>query len=156
MHLYRGSTEQFIGDAVRARLASQLGDRFFDEYRYRPAESEVRAWQNSLRAMTDVLQLADLRDQGIIGELRLPLTSKRLEWLVSGFVRARVPDTDARRLNSAFSPRCNCKGGKEWIREVRFLLAELPDYKGAGRVDARAIHRRPSCSIAIPRDGAAQ
>jgi uncharacterized protein len=84
MHLYRGSTDQFIADAVRARLSSQLADRFFDEYRYRPAQSEVRAWQNSLRAMADVLQLADLRDQGILVELRLPLTSKRLDCLITG------------------------------------------------------------------------
>ncbi len=84
MHLYRGSTEQFIGDAVRARLAGHLADRFFDEYRYRPAESEVRSWQNSLRAMADVLQLADLRDQGILVELQLPLTSKRLDCLITG------------------------------------------------------------------------
>jgi DUF2075 family protein len=84
MHLYRGSTEQFIGDAVRARLAGLLADRFFDEYRYRPAQSEVNAWQNSLRAMADILQLADLRDQGILVELRLPLTSKRLDCLITG------------------------------------------------------------------------
>lgn len=84
MHLYRGSTDQFIADAVRARLAGQLADRFFDEYRYRPGESEVRSWQNSLRAMADVLQLADLRDQGILVELRLPLTSKRLDCLITG------------------------------------------------------------------------
>jgi uncharacterized protein len=84
VHLYRGSTEQFIGDAVRARLAGQLAERFFDEFRYKPAQSEVNAWQNSLRAMADVLQLADLRDQGILVELRLPLTSKRLDCLITG------------------------------------------------------------------------
>jgi hypothetical protein len=30
MHLYRGSTRQFIGDATQARLAFLLADRFFD------------------------------------------------------------------------------------------------------------------------------
>ena len=40
MHLYRGSTRQFI-DATQARLANQLSDRLFDEFRYRPAPSEV-------------------------------------------------------------------------------------------------------------------
>ncbi len=34
--------------------------------------------------MADVLQLADLRDQGILVELRLPLTSKRLDCLITG------------------------------------------------------------------------
>ena len=84
MHLYRGTTQQFIGDAVRNRLASQLADRFFDEFRYRPSPSEVTSWQNSFRAMSDVLVLADLTDQGILVELKLPLTSKRLDCLITG------------------------------------------------------------------------
>jgi hypothetical protein len=29
MHLYQGSTQQFIGDATQARLANQLTDRFY-------------------------------------------------------------------------------------------------------------------------------
>lgn len=84
MHLYRGTTRQFIADAERERLAGQLADRFLEEFRYRPAPSEVASWQNSLRAMADVLAAADLRDQGILVELRLPLTSKRLDCLITG------------------------------------------------------------------------
>ena len=36
MHLYQGTTQQFIGDATQARLANQLSERFFAEFRYRP------------------------------------------------------------------------------------------------------------------------
>ena len=64
MHLYQGTSQQFIADATQARLANQLADRFFEEFRYRPAPSEVMSWRNSLGAMANVLQLADLRDQG--------------------------------------------------------------------------------------------
>src|SRR3954454_24103822 len=84
MHLYQGSSEQFIADATQARLANQLADRFFDEFRYRPAPSEVTSWRNSLSAMANVLQLADLTDQGILVELKLPLSSKRLDVLITG------------------------------------------------------------------------
>lgn len=84
MHLYQGTTAQFIGDATQARLANQLAARFFDEFRYRPAPSEVTSWRNSLLAMAIVLQLADLRDQGILVELKLPLSSKRLDVLITG------------------------------------------------------------------------
>ncbi len=84
MHLYQGTSEQFIADATQARLASHLAQRFFEEFRYKPAPSEVMAWQNSLAAMAHVLQLADLRDQGILVELKLPLTSKRLDVMVTG------------------------------------------------------------------------
>ena len=84
MHLYQGSTRQFIADATLARLANLLADRFFDEFRYRPPVSEVRAWQNSLASMASVLQLADLTDQGILVELKLPLSSKRLDVMIAG------------------------------------------------------------------------
>src|SRR5258708_5786227 len=84
MHLYQGTSDQFIADAVQARLANQLADRFFQEFRYRPPESEVRSWRNSLGAMAQVLQLGDLKDQGILVELKLPLSSKRLDVLITG------------------------------------------------------------------------
>jgi hypothetical protein len=84
VHLYQGSTHQFIADATQARLANRLSDRFFDEFRYRPAPSEVTSWRNSLGAMANVLQLADLTDQGILVELKLPLSSKRLDVLITG------------------------------------------------------------------------
>jgi hypothetical protein len=84
MHLYQGTTEQFIADAVQARLATQLSDRFFQEFRYKPPLSEVNAWRNSLGAMANVLQLADLREQGVLVELKLPLSSKRLDVMLTG------------------------------------------------------------------------
>ena len=84
MHLYQGTTQQFIGDATQARLANQLADRFFAEFRYRPSPSEVTSWRNSLGAMAMVLQLADLTDQGILVEVRLPLSSRRLDVLITG------------------------------------------------------------------------
>jgi uncharacterized protein len=84
VHLYQGSTHQFIADATQARLASRLSDRFFHEFRYRPAPSEVTSWRNSLGALASVLQLADLTDQGILVELKLPLSSKRLDVLITG------------------------------------------------------------------------
>jgi hypothetical protein len=84
VHLYQGTTEQFIADAVQARLANQLADRFFIEFRYRPAPSEVTSWRNSLSAMATVLQRADLLDQGVLVELKLPLSSKRLDVLLTG------------------------------------------------------------------------
>jgi DUF2075 family protein len=84
VHLYRGTSEQFIADAVQARLSTQLSERFFEEFRYKPAPSEVMSWRNSLGAMANVLQLADLRDQGILVELKLPLSSRRLDVLITG------------------------------------------------------------------------
>ena len=55
MHLYSGSTADFVSDATRNRMADKLASAFFDHFRYRPSQSEVHSWQNSLRAMSQAL-----------------------------------------------------------------------------------------------------
>ena len=44
----------------RRASRTSCAERFFQEFRYKPAPSEVMSWQNSLGAMANVLQLADL------------------------------------------------------------------------------------------------
>jgi hypothetical protein len=46
VHLYQGTSEQFIADAVQARFANQLADRFFDEFRYRQVEDSIVLWDD--------------------------------------------------------------------------------------------------------------
>lgn len=84
MHLYSGVTTDFVADATRNRIASKLKDSFFNYFRYEPSPSEVTSWQNSLRAMSDVVELASLDDHGIVVELQLPLSSRRLDCLITG------------------------------------------------------------------------
>ena len=79
MQLYAGTSIQFIDDTVRNRIAEKLRNAFFDEFRFRPAESEVRSWQASLREMCNLLQWAKLTEQGVVLEYQLPLSSKRLD-----------------------------------------------------------------------------
>lgn len=65
-------------------MAPRLTEAFFEYFGYRVSESEARSWRNSLRAMADVVQLADLSDHGIAVEVQLPLSSGRLDCLVTG------------------------------------------------------------------------
>ena len=84
MQLYSGSSTQFIEDSVQNRVAGKLKAAFFDYYRYQPSDNEVRSWHNSLNRMKDVLQRADLMDHGVMLEYQLPLTSKRLDCMITG------------------------------------------------------------------------
>jgi uncharacterized protein len=86
MHLYEGTTSQFLSDVKSEQLAGKLQERFFDEYRFRPADGEVRAWRSSLRAMAEVVDSAGLRDHGVLVEYQLPLTSRRLDCMFTGHV----------------------------------------------------------------------
>lgn len=84
MQLYSGSSKQFVEDAVQNRIAEKLRASFFAHFRYRPAPSEVASWRNSLRAMCNVLQHGEFDDHGVLLEYQLPLTSKRLDVMLTG------------------------------------------------------------------------
>lgn len=84
MRLYAGSSKQFIEDTIQNQIAEKLRLAFFREFRFNPSTGEINSWRNSLRAISQVFQYAELTDHGIILEYRLPLTSKRLDCLICG------------------------------------------------------------------------
>ena len=84
LRLYVGTTEQFVEDTVLNQISEKLKSNFFDYYRYYPSPSEVKSWHNSLRAMSQIIEHADLMDHGILLEYQLPQTSKRLDCMISG------------------------------------------------------------------------
>jgi hypothetical protein len=90
MRLYSGTTKSLIEDSTYNRIATKLKDAFFTEFRYQPSIGEVNSWNNSLRAVSQVFQAASLLDHGVLLELQLPLTSKRLDCLVTGFDAVRT------------------------------------------------------------------
>lgn len=84
MQLYTGTSKQFIEDAVQNQISEKLRLSFLDHFRYSPSPQEVNSWRNSLSKIKDVFQRADLSDHGVILEYQLPLSSKRLDCLVTG------------------------------------------------------------------------
>lgn len=84
MRLYSGTSQQFVQDTVQNQIAEKLKSAFFEYFRYNPSPAEVGSWRNSLRALTLVFQDAKMTDQGVMLEYQLPLTSKRLDCMVSG------------------------------------------------------------------------
>ena len=84
MRLYSGTSQQFIDDSVHNQIAEKLKIAHMQYFRYWPPESEIRSWRNSLRAISQVFQYANLMDHGVILEYQLPLTSKRIDCLICG------------------------------------------------------------------------
>lgn len=84
MQLYSGSSPQFIEDSVQNRIAGKLKAAFLEQCRYQPSDSEVRSWHNSLSRLKDVFQRSELLDHGVVLEYQLPLTSKRLDCMITG------------------------------------------------------------------------
>lgn len=84
MHLYHGSSHHFVQDSFQNAIARKLAAAFQSHFRYLPSPSEVSSWQNSLRAMAQVLQEGDLLGTNVVVEYQLPLTSRRLDCMVVG------------------------------------------------------------------------
>ena len=84
MQLYCGTTTQFVEDTLQNRIAGRLENAFFNYYRRRPSPAEVNSWRNSLGKMCSVVQYARLKDNGLVLEYQLPLTSKRLDFMITG------------------------------------------------------------------------
>jgi len=89
MFLYSGTSPEFIKKTTQNAIAHQLAIAFETHFRYRPSASEFQSWQNSLRCLADVLREGNLMDQGIFLEYQLPLSSKRLDAMITGRGRDR-------------------------------------------------------------------
>lgn len=84
MRLYAGPSPEFVRDSAHNHIAEKLRTAFRRQFRYEPPVSEVRSWRESLRALSQVFNEANLDDHGVILEYQLPLTSKRLDCLITG------------------------------------------------------------------------
>jgi len=84
MRLYIGPTRQFIADTVHNQIADKLKTAYFNYYRCQPSVFEIRSWRHSLASISQVFQVNHLFDHGIILEYQIPLTSKRLDCLITG------------------------------------------------------------------------
>ncbi|WP_354684725.1 DNA/RNA helicase domain-containing protein, partial [Cupriavidus necator] len=84
MQLYTGSSLQFIDQTIRNAIAATLQSNFFEAYRYQPSRQEVMSWQNSLLQMAVTLQGAGLTDHGVTLEYQLPLSARRLDFMITG------------------------------------------------------------------------
>ena len=85
--LYWGTTSMFVEHTKQNEIATRLSQAFFDAFGYRPPESEARSWRNSLRALSNAIEIGGLLDHGLLLEYQLPMTSKRLDAMITGHDR---------------------------------------------------------------------
>jgi DUF2075 family protein len=90
LRLYSGTSQQFIEDTYQNQIAEKLRIAFFEHFRYYPSPGEVGSWRNSLRAVSQVFQYANLLDHGVMLEYQLPLSSKRLDCIICGKSEAEI------------------------------------------------------------------
>lgn len=84
MKLYSGTAEQFISDNDKNYIMDKLRLNFFYKFRYEPSEYELLSWRNSLGELSTIFRNVGLKDNGVVLEYKLPMTSKRLNCIVTG------------------------------------------------------------------------
>jgi uncharacterized protein len=90
MELYQGSLPRFIMAARENKISASLSDAFLQWYGRAPGESQVRAWNNSLIRLKDVLESALDDDTGMLLEYELPLSNLRLDCMITGLSQSGI------------------------------------------------------------------
>lgn len=89
MIVYENTKAQFHSDVIYGVLTDRLETVFREFHLSGGSTGEYRAWNNSLPIMDNVLELSRLPDDIRVSiELQIPLTAKRIDFLVSGFDEA--------------------------------------------------------------------
>ncbi len=95
MKLSAGTTEQFVRDAMAHRIAEKLAVEYKAAIGHKPGAAEYTSWQNSLTALGWLVDHARLNDHGIILEYQLPLSSLRLDAMLTGRQGTATGDRNA-------------------------------------------------------------
>ncbi len=82
MIVYSSTKTEFMADRD---IATTVENSFVREVGYRPAPSEIGAFRNSLPYMRTVMEIPEIPgDVGIAIEYKIPATSKRIDFLITG------------------------------------------------------------------------
>ena len=85
MIVYEATKQLFIEDVVQDRIEENIDKRFFEKMGYHTSKSEREAWNNSMQYMLKVLIDNNIPGNvGIAIEFKIPNTSKRIDFIISG------------------------------------------------------------------------
>lgn len=84
MELYQGLCNDFIQQATLNNISSTLTNEYIDYYGYSPSNNEIISWQNSLKELGELLKSVNFTNQGIKLEYFVPLSSLRIDVLLTG------------------------------------------------------------------------
>ena len=85
MIVYEATKELFIADVIQDKIRDRIDKKFYEKMGYHTSESERNAWENSMQYMLKVLYNSKIPNtSGIAIEFRIPNTSKRVDFIISG------------------------------------------------------------------------
>ena len=86
MLIYEGTKTDFLQSVEQDTIALEIENNIYQKMRRHTAQNEFRSWENSMEYMYKVLNDQDIPcDAGIAIEYNIPQTSKRVDFLISGY-----------------------------------------------------------------------
>ena len=86
MLIYEGTKDNFLSSVEQDTIAVEIENNIYERMHRHTAKNEFRAWENSMEYMYKVLNDQDIpSDAGIAIEYNIPQTSKRVDFLISGY-----------------------------------------------------------------------
>lgn len=85
MIVYEATKQLFIDDVVQDKIGESIDKKFYERMGYHTGKDERRSWENSMQYMYKVLTENRIPDNtGIAIEFKIPNTSKRIDFILSG------------------------------------------------------------------------
>lgn len=85
MIVYHASKKGFINDVFNGTIADDIDHAFLLHLGRHTSPNEKLSWKNSMMHMYKVINTSDIPDTSIIAiEYQIPLTSKRIDFIISG------------------------------------------------------------------------
>ena len=86
MLIYEGTKDNFLVSVEQDTIAIEIENTIYEKMHRHTAKNEFRAWENSMEYMYKVLNDRDIpSDAGVAIEYNIPQTSKRVDFLISGY-----------------------------------------------------------------------
>lgn len=93
MIVYSGLKSDFLTAVEQDSIATEIEETIYKKMHRRTAQNEFRSWENSLEYMYKVLNdKAIPSDSGVAIEYNIPQTSKRVDFIISGYGEKQNPN----------------------------------------------------------------
>lgn len=85
MILYEATKDVFIDQTDDCIIEQEIDKKFYEKMGYHTSQAERNAWRNSMQYMMNILNTKAIPDKaGISIEFKIPNTSKRVDFIISG------------------------------------------------------------------------
>ena len=93
MIVYDGTKVDFLNSVEYDTIAVEIENNIYTKMHRSTAKNEFRSWENSLEYMYKVLNDNDIPNEaGIAIEYNIPQTSKRVDFIISGYDKCNNPN----------------------------------------------------------------